>query len=186
MLQAKFVEKEYERLLKAEDKPIRENSIVQSHLKWLKATNDLSLAEGLLKISTKPEIKDRLGYPEETTFFDWVIVSSYYSIFHATQALLGLKKVKIDGRMHFATMISFAKHYIINNELEAELFSIYEDAEHKAKELLDIYEEEKRKRGIFQYHRLSKDNLGPAQDSLDNGKKFLDEVKEVLIKNKII
>jgi uncharacterized protein (UPF0332 family) len=100
--------------------------------------------------------------------------------------LLGLKKVKIEGRMHFATMISFAKHYIVNNELEAELFSIYEDAENKAKELLDIYEEEKKKRGIFQYHRLSKDNLGPAQESLDNAKKFLDTVKEVLVKNKVI
>jgi uncharacterized protein (UPF0332 family) len=186
MLQARFVEQEYARLLKEKDKPVKENSLVQSHLKWLKATNDLSLAEGLLKISTNPEIKDTLGYPEETTFFDWVIVSSYYSIFHATQALLGLKKVKIEGRMHFATMISFAKHYIVNNELEAELFSIYEDAENKAKELLDIYEEEKKKRGIFQYHRLSKDNLGPAQESLDNAKKFLDTVKEVLVKNKVI
>jgi uncharacterized protein (UPF0332 family) len=186
MLQDKYVEKEYERLLQSEDKPIRENSIVLSHLKWFKATNDLSLAEGLLNISTNPAIKDSLGYPLETTFFDWVIVSSYYSIFHATQALLGLKKVKIEGRMHFATMISFAKHFIINNELQAELFSIYEDAELKARELLDIYEEEKKKRGIFQYHRLSKDNILPAKESLDNAKKFLDTIKEVLVKNKVI
>jgi uncharacterized protein (UPF0332 family) len=43
-------------------------------------------------------------------------------IFHATQALLGLKKVKIANRMHYATMIVFAKHFIISNELAEELF----------------------------------------------------------------
>lgn len=186
MFQAKYVDEEYNKLLKAKDKPIKENADVQSHLKWKKAVNDLSLAEGLLKISTSSKIKDSLGYPDDTTFFDWVIVCSYYSIFHATQALLGMKKVKILNRMHHATMICFAKHFIINEELADELFHIYEDAENKAKELLEIFEEEKQKRGLFQYHRLSKNNLEPAQESVENAKEFLEAVQEVLRKNNII
>lgn len=186
MLQPKEIEKEYLKLLNARGKPIKENALIQSHLKWQKAINDLSLAEGLLKISTSDKIKDILGYPSDTTFFDWVIVSSYYSIFHATQALLGLKKVKINSRMHHATMIAFAKQFIINNELAAELFLIYEDAENKAKDLLDIFEEEREKRGLFQYHRLSRDNIGPAKESIENAKKFLRAVQEVLKKNNII
>jgi uncharacterized protein (UPF0332 family) len=159
---------------------------VQSHLKWQKAVNDLALAQGLLKISTDEKVKGILGYTKETTFFDWVVVSSYYSIFHAAQALLGVKKIKITGRLHHATLISFAKHYIINNELADELFLIYEDAESKANELLDIIEEEKQKRGLFQYHRLSKNNLEPAQESVDNAKTFLSAIQEVLNKNKVI
>jgi len=170
MFQAKQVEEEYAKLLKAEDKPIREKATVQSHLKWQKAVNDLSLAEGLLKISTDEKVKEVLGYPKDKTFYDWTIVSSYYSIFHATQALLGMKKIKIGNRQHYATLIAFAKNFIINNELAEELFFIYEDAEKKAKELLDIIEEEKRKRGIFQYHRLSRNNLEPAQKSVENAK----------------
>ena len=110
MRQASEIEEEYGKLLNAKDKPIYENSIVQSHLKWQKAVHDLSLAEGLLKISTNKKIKDSLGYPDDTTFYDWVIVSSYYSIFHATQALLGIKKIKITGRLHHATMIAFANN----------------------------------------------------------------------------
>ncbi len=117
MLQLNKVEEEYQKLLKAKDKPIRESVNVQSHLKWLKATNDLLLAESLLKISTKSDLKESLGYPESVTFYDWVIVCSYYSIFHATQALLGVKGVKINSRMHQATLISFAKHFIVNDEL---------------------------------------------------------------------
>lgn len=186
MLQARQVEEEYNKLLNAKDKPIREKATVQSHLKWQKAVNDLALAQGLLKISTDEKIKDALGYTKETTFFDWVIVSSYYSIFHAAQALLGIKKIKITGRLHHATLISFVKHYIVNNELAKELFLIYEDAESKAKELLEIIEEEKQKRGMFQYHRLSKNNLEPAKESIENAKTFLAAIQEVLKKNKVI
>ena len=186
MLQASKVEEKYEKLLKAKGKPIKENSSVQSHIKWLKALNDLALAKGLLKISTDSEIKDKLEYPENTTFFDWVIVCSYYSIFHAAQALLGIKEIKITNRLHYATLIAFAKHFIINNELAEELYLIYENAEEKAKDLLEIFETEKKKRGMFQYHRLSKNNLQPAKDSLENANKFLDAIQEVLKKNNII
>jgi len=186
MLQAKQVEEEYNELMKAKDKPIKENSLVQSHLKWSKALNDLRLAEGLLKISTDPKIKKILGYSDDATFFDWVVVCSYYSIFHATQALLGIKRVKIVKRLHNATLIAFAKHFIINNELAEELFLIYENAEAKAAELLDIFEEEKQKRGLFQYHRLSRHNLEPANESIDNARIFLQALQEVLKKKNMI
>ena len=186
MLQLNQVEDKYQELLKAKDKPITENSNVLSHLKWLKAVNDLSLAEALLKISTDAKVKKILDYSEETTFFDWVIVCSYYSIFHATQALLGMQGVKITNRLHYATLVAFAKHFIINNELAEELFLIYEDAESKASELLHIFEEEKEKRGLFQYHRLSRSNLEPAKESIGNAKVFLQAVQEVLKKRNII
>jgi uncharacterized protein (UPF0332 family) len=151
-----------------------------------KASNDLSLAKGLLKISTDDKIKNILDYTKDVTFFDWVIVCSYYSIFHATQALLGIKKIKIEDRVHQATLVSFAKHFIINKELEDELFFIYEDAEKKARELLDIFEEEKQKRGLFQYHRLSKQNIAPAEESVHNAKFFLEVIQKILKKNQII
>ena len=186
MLQLNEIDQKYNALLKAKDKPIRENALVQSLFIWMKAVNDLSLAQGLLKISTDIKVKDALEYPNNTTFFDWVIVASYFSIFHATHALLGLKKIKITSRLHYATLIVFGKHFIINSELAEELFLIFEDAESKAHELLEIFEEEKGKRGLFQYHRLSKNNLEPAQKSIDNATTFLDAIQEVLKKKKII
>ena len=186
MLQAKQVEDEYNKLVKTEGKPIKENAIVQSHLKWSKAVNDLLLAESLLRISTDVKVKEILKFPNDATFFDWVVVCSYYSIFHATQALLGIKRVKIVKRLHNATLIAFAKHFIINNELAEELFLVYENSEAKAAELLDIFEEEKQKRGLFQYHRLSRHNLEPAKESVDNARLFLQAVQEVLKKKNII
>ena len=184
MLQLNQVEEKYKELLKVN--AVKENANVQSHLKWQKATNDLSLAKGLLKISMDSKIKETLGYSENTTFFDWIIVCSYYSIFHATQALLGLRKVKVVDRLHHATLIAFAEHFILNNELAEELFLIYEDSETKASELLEIFEEEKGKRGMFQYHRLSRNNLEPAKKSIENAKKLLEAVQEVLSKKNVI
>ena len=186
MRQAKQVEQAYRDLLQAKGSPIKEKSVVLVAVKWAKATNDLALAQGLLKLSTTDALKDVLGYTKDTTFFDWAIVSSYYSIFHATQALLGLKNVKIQSRLHYATLIAFTKHFIVNNHLKEELFLIYEDAEKKARELLDIIEEEKQKRGMFQYHRLSKNNFGPAQESVRNAQVFLEAIQEVLGKHNVI
>jgi uncharacterized protein (UPF0332 family) len=97
-----------------------------------------------------------------------------------------MKQVKINSRLHHATLIAFAHLFIESKELEHELFTIYEDAEKKARNLLDVYEEEKEKRGLFQYHRLSKYNLDPAKESVENAIKFLDAINKVLVKNNII
>ena len=178
------IEEQYQKLLRV--KAIKEDYNIIVSLKWQKAVNDLSLAQGLFKISTNPKIKSELGYAEDITFFDWVIVCSYYSIFHAVQALLGIKRIKIIDRMHAATLISFAKHFIINHELAEELFLIYEDAEEKSRELLEIFEEEKDKRGIFQYHRLSKNNIDPAKESLEKAQIFLEAISQVLKRKELI
>ena len=184
MLQHNKIEEEYEKLLKV--KAISENKKILSSIRWQKAVNDLNLAQGLLNISSDNKIKESLNYSKDITFFDWVIVSSYYSISHSSQALLGVKNIKINNRLHHATLVAFAKQFIINAELERELFLIYEDAEEKARELLEIFEKEKIKRGKFQYHRLSKSNLEPAKKSIENAKIFLNAIEKVLGNKKVI
>lgn len=184
MLRADKIEEKYRALIR--ERAVKENSDVLCHLKWQKASNDLSLGEGLLKISTDKGLKDNLGYTKNMTFFDWVIVTSYYSIFHATNSILGMKKIKITKRVHHATLIAFSKHFIINDELADELFIIYENSHNLAKELLEIIEEEKSKRGTFQYHRLSRYNLEPAKRSLENAKKFLSAIRQILKNNDLI
>jgi uncharacterized protein (UPF0332 family) len=144
------------------------------------------LSKTLFNISENINFKDTMGLTQKTTFYDWVIVSSYYSIFHSVHALLGMKQIKINSRLHHATLISFAYYFIESKELEDELFTIYKDAEKKAKGLLEIYEEEKEKRGIFQYHRLSKYNSEPAKESIENAVIFLNVVGKVLAKNNLL
>lgn len=63
---------------------------------------------------------------------------------------------------------------------------LYENVESKAKELLDIFEEEKKKRGVFQYNLLSRQNVEPAKESLQNASKFVEAVRYILSKNNLI
>jgi len=86
MLQHNKIEEEYEKLLKV--KAISENKKILSSIKWQKAVNDLNLAQGLLNISSDNKIKESLNYSKDITFFDWVIVSSYYSMFYIANAVL--------------------------------------------------------------------------------------------------
>lgn len=68
-----------------------------------------------------------------------------------------------------------------------ELYFIYEDAEKKERDMLDIFEEEeKRKRGLFWYQRLLKSNPEPARSSMSNVKVFLEGIQEALKKKRII
>ena len=57
MRQAKQVEQAYRDLLQAKGSPIKEKSVVLVAVKWAKATNDLALAQGLLKLSTTDALK---------------------------------------------------------------------------------------------------------------------------------
>ena len=59
MFQTDRIEEEYQELIN-EKKAIREDVAVQSHLIWAKASNDLSLAKLLFKISTQKELKELL------------------------------------------------------------------------------------------------------------------------------
>jgi uncharacterized protein (UPF0332 family) len=178
------VNEEYAKLRK--EGAIRSKSLVNSRQKWEKARNDLMLAQGLLKICTEEPLKRSLAFPRTATFYDWVIVCSYYSIFHSAQALLGIKGIKIQSRVHHATLIAFAKQFVVNGELSDELFTLYEDTEAKAHELLDIIEDERHKRVQFQYHRLSRNNLGPARQSVENARTFLDAIGKVLAKKNVV
>lgn len=49
-----------------------------------------------------------------------------------------------------------------------------------------MFEEEKTKRGIFQYNRLSRDNIDPAKESIKNATKFVETIRLILTKNNLI
>jgi len=146
-----------------------------------KANNNLKFAKTALKISDSKEIKEILGLAENDSFCDWVIVVAYYAMFHITHALLATKGIRImEIRVHEATIYSFAKYFIINKELEDELFLMYKDAEAKAEELFASLSEERKKRGQFTYERLPKANRLPAEESLKNAVQFVRDIEPIL------
>lgn len=75
-----------------------------------KANNNLKFAKIAFRISNDQKIKQELGMRENDSFFDWVIVSSYYAMFYITHALLATINVRILRiRVHEATILCSGK-----------------------------------------------------------------------------
>jgi uncharacterized protein (UPF0332 family) len=148
-----------------------------------KANNNLKFAKIALKISDNKDIKETLGLAEHDSFYDWVIITAYYAMFHIAHALLATKEIKIGKiRTHEATLYALAKYFMINKELEDELFLMYEDAEAKAEELFNSLSDEREKRGQFTYERLPKANRLPAEESIKNATQFVRDIETILKK----
>mgnify|MGYP001226880388 CR=1 FL=1 len=151
-----------------------------------KAQNNLKIAKSIFEISNSKNIKSTLKLREQDTFYDWTIQASYYAMFHAVNALLATKKIKISNRVHVSTYYAFGKHFINTNDLADDLFIMYGETEEKAQALFSSLAEEKRKRGYAAYERLPKMNIEPAQESINNAQELLSVIADILSKNKFI
>lgn len=158
-----------------------------------RANNELILAEKLKLISENNEIKDLLQIPRNMTFYSSVISHSYYSIFYAAKTLLLTKDIETKSPdVHKKTFNEFKKNFVDTGELDINLLNIYKKMIIRADELLEIFKNEKWKRGNFTYKTIPQANKEPAEDSLKNSQKFVSninkviEIKEGELKNKNI
>ena len=175
------IESEYKILLK--ENSIKENdSNVHRRITLMfgKAQNNLKIARATFEISISNKLKELLKLKEQDSFFDWVIQESYYCMFHAVNALLATKKIKISDNVHKSTLYAFGKHFINTNELADDLFIIYGETEQKAQELFSSLAQERKKRGFAAYERLPKMNIEPAKESIENAQEFIRIIGDLL------
>lgn len=148
-----------------------------------RSENELRAAAILKKISESEE-KAKFGAEKEDTFYSSVISHSYYAIFYSAKAILLTKNIKTIGpNVHKKTLNSFKKYFVDSGILDKELYKIYNDIVIKADELLGLFQEEKRKRGQFIYKTIPQANKEPAEQSIENSKKFLVHIKKVAESN---
>ncbi len=123
--------------------------------------------------SAKSKIKEDLKIQEDSTFYSGVISHSYYSIFYCAKAMLLTKGVETsDPFVHSKTYNAFKEVFIDSGLLDAKLLVIYKELIVRADELLEIFRQEKRKRGDFTYTTIPQANRSPAETSITNAKTF--------------
>jgi uncharacterized protein (UPF0332 family) len=145
-----------------------------------RAGDEFLLAETDMRISNEIALKQSLGIPENKTFYHSVISHAYYSIFHAAKAYLFKKGIKIGPpKEHKKTFNAFSKK-VREGVVDKELLAIYETELTKASVLIEIFREEKKKRGIFTYNVKSEANLPFAQESIENARKFITAIKGIV------
>jgi uncharacterized protein (UPF0332 family) len=156
------------------------DSLVEIYLE--RANNEILAAESLKKLSEEVKTKTEFSIPETTTFYSSVISHSYYAIFYAAKAILLTKGIKtFSPEIHKKTYEMFDLMFVRTNILDKKLLEIYKEAAIKAGDLLEIFRDEKWKRGNFTYQVIPQANKSPAGDSLTNAKLFVSNIKKLYL-----
>ena len=146
-----------------------------------RANNELLVAEALRKLSEEIKYKGEFSIPQNETFYSSVISHSYYAIFYAAKAILLTKNIRTTSpNIHRTTYDLFDKTFVKTGVLDKKLLQIYTDIVVKAGDLLEIFKDEKWKRGNFTYQVIAQANKTPADDSLKNAKSFVANISKVI------
>lgn len=157
------------------------DSMVEIYLS--RALNELSQAKLLFTISNNNEKKQEFQIEEEMTFYSGVISHAYYSIFYSAKAILLTKEIKTNApEVHKKTYEAFKREFVESGILDIELLTIYEKMIVKADELLQIFKDEKWKRGHYTYKTIPQANKEPAEQSINNASKFIKNIKSIIEK----
>ena len=148
-----------------------------------RALNELSQAKLLFTISNDDEKKQEFQIEEEMTFYSGAISHAYYSIFYSAKAILLTKEIKTTApQVHKKTYEAFKEYFVDSGIIDAELLEIYEDIIVKADELLQIFKDEKWKRGHYTYKTIPQANKEPAEQSISNSTKFIKNIRAIIEK----
>ncbi len=149
-----------------------------------RADTELILAENIKILTEEDKLKEILKIKKEKTFYSSVISHAYYSIFYAAKAILLTKGITTTSPdIHMKTFEAFKKEFVDTGVLDVKLLEMYKNLVIRADELLEIFKNEKWKRGNFTYSTIPQANQEPAKDSLENAKTFLSNITKVIEKN---
>ncbi len=155
------------------------DSLVNIYLN--RADNELLAAESLKKLSETLGDKRNFNLPSDTTFYSSVISHSYYSIFYSVKALLLTKNIKTTSpEVHKKTYDEFKETFVDTGILDVNLLNIYKKIIIRADQLLQIFKDEKWKRGHFTYQTIPQANKDPAEESLKNARLFFNNIRKII------
>ncbi|MDD2666720.1 MAG: HEPN domain-containing protein [Methanocellales archaeon] len=146
-----------------------------------RADNEAILADAVKKLSDENDVKQSFKIDKHQTFYSAVISHSYYAIFYSAKAILLTKNIKTDWPdVHRKTLDAFKEQLVDTGILDVKLLEIYRKMVVRADKLLQIFREEKKKRGDFTYKTLPQANREPADDSVKNAKTFVSNIKKII------
>lgn len=145
-----------------------------------RAENEIVIAEKLREMSENEEARDFLQIPQDMIFYSAVISHAYYAIFYSAKAVLLAKGIKTTAPdIHKKTFDAFKEHFVDTGVLDLKLLEIYRRMVVRADDLLEIFRDEKWKRGNFTYNTIPQANREAAEDSIQNAKTFVSNINKV-------
>src|SRR3989338_8525430 len=166
----------YEAMKKEEKPNIIENSFAESRkvkLYLARSQDDFLLAQAVKNLIENSELKSQLDLPKNyPNLYHWLIIISYYSMYHAATAAIAKKKIKCET--HKATITSLAKYYATDEELE---FDFIEKLNHI---YIDYIESGREGRQGAQYDVEKEYTEQEAYKIFEYDKKFVERLQGML------
>lgn len=169
----RFYERRYKELRESGDilTDYGEKGRVMKYLK--RARLDLLLARVLLKISSVAKFKGIFGIRPDYSFYNWVIITSYYGMYHAATAAIARKDTR--AKSHIATISALAKHYTLANKLDKEYIHILEEA------YIISIDSSRVSRTIAQYNIDVEFERKEAEDQIKRAEDFIRKMEDICI-----
>ncbi len=162
--------------MSGKDQKIIENSFEESKkvkLYLKRSRDDYLLARAVRKLIDNPELMIQLELPADyLNIYHWLIIISYYSMYHAATAAIAKRKIKC--KSHEATIASLAKHYATSEELEF----IFIKTLHAT--YIDYIESGREQRRGAQYNVDKEYTSDDAFEVLANAGKFIKRIQQIL------
>ena len=157
-------------------KDVNEKKFSDSYL--AKALHNIELA-GVLDILSRNEDKKRAVEISPTSqYFDWIIITSYYSMYSAATA--ALSKIGIKSTAHGSTIIALEYWYCFKkNLLERRYIQMIEDANF-GKEDIQKIDDAMKGRISVQYTVSKRYGENEAKRILKDAREFLNKITEIL------
>ncbi len=149
-----------------------------------KAEYNLRMARLNFNLNEHPDFMKELEktkeHDAEFDTYEWVIIMSYYAMFHSVNALLRKIGVKVGKEhAHEITTNLLLYYFYYTKIIEDELLKIYENAEEKAKELVVSYIYAEGERTKYQYEVNLASQKKEAEDILDSAVNFVGRLKNI-------
>ncbi len=155
--------------------------IIENEFKELKkvknflnrSKDDLLLASATKKLCENEEIKLKLGLPDDyQNLFHWLIIQSYYAMYHSASAAIANKKIK--AYSHIATIVSLAKKYVSSEKMDLDFIQSIEDV------YINYIESGRKSRQGAQYNVEKEYTKEEAYIVFENAKIFVKRINKIL------
>ena len=160
----------------AKDKDVK--SLTQKYLE--RATKNLELMNIISELSKNKEAQKSLGLSENYSNDEWVLITSYYSMYTAALALLA--KIGYKSDVHTSTIWAIEKFFIEKKIIEPEYLALLNHAKEQiSKNDLDSLSQGKRDRETAQYNVTKGVTHSIAEASMKNAHAFVDKARSIII-----
>ncbi len=158
----------------------KDATVANLTLKYLeRAEKNLEFMSIIYELSKNKEAQKILKLPENYSNDEWIIITSYYAMYHSALALLS--KIGYKSDTHTSTIFALEKFFVEKELIGQEYLAMFKYAKDQLnKQDIDNLSKGKENRKIAQYKVTETINRAIAEASMKNAYEFVNKIRNII------